>query len=93
MKERLLKRINPNGQLPQEICDAFISILNEKRIPKKTCLLKPGRIAEHIHFIIEGALRSYFIKDGLEITDYFFFEGDLASDYVSLYGGQPTNFF
>lgn len=93
MKEILLNRINPLGKLTKEEQEAFLRILQEASLKKGDFILKPGRKAEKIYFLIKGGLRSYFIKEGEEITDYFFFENAFATDYVSLYGNKPTLFY
>ena len=72
---------------------ALAGILSEKTIAKNTFLLQPGSSATHIHFIVEGAMRSFQLNDGEEITDYFFFENTFAADYVSLFSKQPSLFY
>ncbi|MEL6593484.1 MAG: Crp/Fnr family transcriptional regulator [Bacteroidota bacterium] len=93
MKENLFATIKSFGHLTKEEAAAFLKITREVQIAKHDCLLRPGQQAEHIHFVVQGGFRSYFIKDGEEITDYFFFEQTFATDYVSLFGDKPTEFY
>ena len=93
MKDQLLNRIDPFKKISGDERNALLDILKEKEIQKGTCILKPGNKALNIYFILRGAFRSYDIRDGEEITDYFFFENSFASDYASLYSGEPTRFY
>jgi len=93
MKDKLITRIDPHGRFSDAERAALLAILREVTYEKNHCLLKPGKIAEHIYYVVKGGLRSYFIKDGTEITDYFFFEEAFAADYPSLYSGQPAKFY
>lgn len=93
MKETILSIINESGNLKDEECDAFLDILQEKEFQKKEFVVQAGRISSQIHFIVKGGLRSYFIKNGEEVTDYFFFENSFATDYASLYSGSPSKFY
>ena len=69
---------------------AFDSIIAKREIKKGDFLIKENTIADKIFFIERGACRSYFIKDGEDITDFFFFDGDFASDFASFYSGNPS---
>lgn len=60
---------------------------------KDEFILKPTQTATGYYYIHYGACRSFFIKDGLEITDYFFFENAFASDYLSLFSNQPSKLY
>ena len=93
MKKRFIDWIGKLGTLSPEQIAALEEILHEKHMAKNQFLLKPGQTAEKIYFVVKGAFRSYFLKEGEEITDYFFFENSFATDYVSLYGGSPTHFY
>jgi CRP/FNR family transcriptional regulator, anaerobic regulatory protein len=68
----------------------FQSILYRKQFLKGTILIKENTVADKMFAIIVGACRSYFIKDGEEITDFFFFENSFATDFASLCSGKPS---
>ena len=46
-----------------------------------------------MYFILSGSVRSYLIRDGNDITDYFFFENSFATDYASYYSQTPAVFY
>lgn len=93
MYEKLISRINQFVNLKEEENNAFLDILRTVEFKRKTFAMQPGRIANEIHFVVEGGFRSYLIKNGEEITDYFFFENSFAADYASLYSNAPSIFY
>ncbi len=93
MIQTFLNRITQLGSLSEAERTVITGILSERVLPKNKVLIEPGSVAEEICFIIKGAMRSYLLHDGEDITDYFFFEGAFASDYVSLFSRQPSLFY
>lgn len=58
---------------------------------KKNDLLQvEGKIVNNLFLIEKGYCRSYFIKDGYDITDFFFFENSFATDFASFYSNKPS---
>jgi CRP/FNR family transcriptional regulator, anaerobic regulatory protein len=68
----------------------FNSLLQRATHAKGTVLIKENTIADKIFAVIKGACRSYFIKDGEEITDFFFFENSFATDFASWCSNKPS---
>jgi CRP-like cAMP-binding protein len=61
----------------------LLQSFESKNIRKKTSLLKAGKTAKEIYFIVEGCLRLFYEKDGEDISAYFFTEGMFAGAYDS----------
>jgi CRP-like cAMP-binding protein len=61
-----------------------------KSIKKKTILLNAGKTAKEVYYIINGCLRLFYIKDGLDISSYFFTEAMFAGAYESFISQQPS---
>jgi len=78
------KILNPDEQV------AFNSILTKRELKAGEFLIKENTIANKLFFIERGACRSYFIKDGEDVTDFFFFDGGFASDFASFYADKPS---
>jgi len=71
-------------------------ILNKfetKIIKKKTILLAADEIAKEIYFVVRGCLRLYYVKDGVDISAYFFTEGMFAGAYDSFISKQPSRHY
>lgn len=52
-----------------------------------------GMIAQHVAFIYKGYLRKYFIVDGTEKTDFFYFENSFTGDLPSILEKSPCKSF
>jgi CRP-like cAMP-binding protein len=59
-------------------------------VPPKTILLREGDVAQYIYFIEKGALRTWFNKDGKDVTTQFFLEGDSVASLESAFKGEPS---
>jgi CRP/FNR family transcriptional regulator, anaerobic regulatory protein len=67
----------------------------QKRVVKKECpknhlLLKEGKICRHLYFITQGCARSFYYKDGKEITSWFAFETDAVTSMYSFVSQKPS---
>lgn len=60
---------------------------------KKELLVKEGEFSDKIFFIIEGAVRSYYIKEEKTISDWFAFENDFISAISSFFLNVPSTHF
>lgn len=74
---------------PQEQ-GAFRGIMQEKTFAKSDILIGEGQVATSMYYLMRGACRSFFYKDGEDITDFFFFDHEFASDFASFYSGKPS---
>jgi CRP/FNR family transcriptional regulator, anaerobic regulatory protein len=84
MIEFVIQKLTPTDK------EKFKALLKRQEFSKGTVLIKEGSIADRMFVIIKGACRSYFIKDGEEITDFFFFENSFATDFASLCSNKPS---
>lgn len=78
---------------PEEVL-YFNSILQYKRIPKKTFLLQEGQVCNFECFINKGCIRTYYINEhGSEVTLQFAIEGWWVSDIASFHERTPSRMF
>ncbi|SEW37579.1 Crp/Fnr family transcriptional regulator [Chitinophaga arvensicola] len=68
---------------------AFASIAEKREYPKGVCLVSAGSCCKHLFFIQEGLTRTFYIKDGKEVTDWISPEQSLAVSIVSFITGLP----
>lgn len=61
-----------------------------KTYDKGTYLLKEGQIAKSAYFVVEGCIREYELRDGIEKTTGFFTENQSAANFQSLAGKVPS---
>lgn len=65
-----------------------------KEIPAGTILLSEGDVATKLFIVVQGCLRTYFIKDnGSEITSQFFIEGQMVMSFESATTGKPSRLY
>jgi len=67
----------------------FQQHLNFRSLKKKQNLTQPGSVCNDISFIISGAVRYFYVKDGEEITGYFSFENEFVGSYKSFLTQLP----
>jgi CRP-like cAMP-binding protein len=54
-------------------------------------LVQPiGHTCKTIYFVVEGALRIYYYKDGIDVTESFEFENAFVARAESLFSGRPS---
>jgi CRP-like cAMP-binding protein len=58
---------------------------------KKDLLIKDGTINRYVYFIKKGAVRSFYYKDGREITLWFGFEGNIAVSLNNFINQKPSS--
>ena len=65
----------------------FMSVIQK---PKGTKLFSEGKRHSNFYFIIKGAAKSYYLKDGKEVCLWFAFEKDTLGSIMT-YNGAPSN--
>jgi len=68
MYDDLVKSLNNFVSLSPIEIEPFLSRVRELKLPKNTCWIDQGQIADQIAFVRKGYLRIYFNKDGNETT-------------------------
>ena len=58
---------------------------------KKNELIQPvGHTCKTIYFLQKGIARIFYYKNGVDITEYFAFEGGMVARAESLFAGEPS---
>lgn len=81
------KKFNP---LSKEAEEAILAICHTIHIKKNEDLQPIGHTCKTIYFIQKGSARIYYFKDGIDITERFFFENSIIARVESLFTGQPS---
>jgi CRP-like cAMP-binding protein len=69
--------------------EALAAVLQRMELPKSHSLLRPGGICQHFYFIEQGLTRTYYIKDGRDVTDWLSAEHSVAVSIISFLTRQP----
>jgi CRP-like cAMP-binding protein len=90
----ILQNISRHIQLDKTERDFFVSLLQTKKLKRKTFLLKQGDICRTENFIIKGCLRTYTIdENGFEHIVMFGIEDWWVGDLFSFITQNPTTYF
>lgn len=84
MENELIKCISKYVEITEELEKALIESAFIKSFKKGTILLKEGDISNECYFILQGCIRSYYLKDGEEQTTEFYTEEQAVT--LSCYG-------
>jgi len=78
-------------QLCKKIQDTLRPFLYIKVVKKNEIILTEGNTCKSIYFIRSGSIKQYYISDGKEFIQNFYFEGHMASHFNSFLTQKPSN--
>jgi len=81
--EPLLKQITQYGQFTTDELELISSKFIFNEYQPKEFILQEGQISTHIHFILQGLVRVFYLKDGKEVTNYLSCDDGFVSSYSS----------
>jgi CRP-like cAMP-binding protein len=79
--------------LCQNLQEALKPFLFTKKIKSNKVLLAEGSICSNIYFVRSGAIKQYYLSDGKEFIQNFYFEGMMACHYNSFLTKTPSTSF
>jgi len=88
--EQLFQYFRKFNTLSREAESAIAEICNTLTIKKNNDLQSFGQTCKTIYFINKGVARIYYLKDGIDITENFFFENNIIARVESLLTGKPS---
>lgn len=77
-----LQNITP---LSEPLCNKLEEIIQTKTFSKKELVVKEGDVSNCIFFIEKGFARSFYTKDGKDITAWFMAENDVIISVASFF--------
>lgn len=89
------KSISRYVSFTKEELNTFNSLLEYKKVPKKTIMLHEGEMCNFEAFVIKGCIRKYYIDpNGFEVILQFAIEDAWVSDIsFSIYEDKPSKVF
>lgn len=81
----LTQYINTKIKLSDEESQAIDAAFRREFHSKGTLLADPGNRSQKVHFIEKGMLRTFYNKDGKDITHFFFDENAFTMSLESVY--------
>ncbi|XOV92543.1 MAG: Crp/Fnr family transcriptional regulator [Bacteroidota bacterium] len=83
-----ISQISP---LSIESLDNLRAITLEKSYPKGHHLLDLWQVDRNFHFIVKGSGRVYYLRNGLDVTDYIAMDGQFLGGLESLFTKAPSH--
>lgn len=90
MNTSLIQTIQKIFPLNEEMMKLLMDKVEVFEFPAKYKLVRAGTIANMIYFVEKGASRSYYLKEGNEITTWFSFENEFTTSLYSFITRQPS---
>ena len=90
MSLALRKKLEEILKIPDKDWIIFEAILKPLEFKKNEYLLQQGQVCKGIYFVQEGAVRTFYVKEGSEINVSFNFENDFLREIESLANNQPS---
>ncbi|HTJ48816.1 MAG TPA: Crp/Fnr family transcriptional regulator [Cyclobacteriaceae bacterium] len=87
--EKFFQCVSQFTNLSPESKDALSGILKRLELPKDHVLVKPDTMCQHIYFIEQGLTRTFYYKDGKDVTDWISAENTFASSIISFITRKP----
>jgi len=84
------QNLEPFVSFTEQEWTIFAEHLYLRQLKKRDLFIASGQVCDEIAFIVSGSFRLYFIKEGTEISNYFCFEQELISSYVSFLRREPS---
>ena len=88
--EQLFQYFKKFNSLSKEAVEAIVEICSVITIKKNKDLQAIGHTCKTIYFIKKGVARIYYLHDGIDITENFFFENNIIARVESLLTGKPS---
>jgi CRP-like cAMP-binding protein len=82
---QVLKQIAP---LTDENCERLMKITKTVELQKGDLWIEAGKQNYNMAFLEEGYLRRSYLKDGNEVTNFFYLENDICADLASITGNS-----
>lgn len=86
----LLNYIHQNIDLPAEFAVEIDAAFIREELPKGTQILSADNLSKKVFFMEKGLGRSYYLKEGKDITHYFFIEDSLLVAMESVFYDKPS---
>jgi CRP-like cAMP-binding protein len=87
----IIEILNMISPLPEICKNELEAIIFENKYPKGYQLLRLWQVSNHMHFIVQGSGRIYYLRDGHDVTDYLALEGQFIGGVESLFTHEPSH--
>ncbi|KGL61717.1 Crp/Fnr family transcriptional regulator [Polaribacter sp. Hel1_85] len=93
LKEKIRAIVSCANILNEKEIELIVEKTIVKRFKKNEILLREGQIPTKCYMVVEGCVREYLIKDGVEKSTAFFTEGDTFTPFAHDGKGSPSKHY
>ena len=93
LKEKIRAVVSGTNLLNEDEINLIVKKTIVKQFKKDDILLRQGQIPTKCYMVVEGCVREYLIKDGVEKSTAFFTEGDTFSPAASAGKDIPSDHY
>jgi CRP/FNR family transcriptional regulator, anaerobic regulatory protein len=86
----LIAFLHKFGEFPPEMATYIEGYIERQELPKKTLLLKAGRVCDQLWFLEKGLARNFSEVEGKIFTNDIVIDGELLTSFGSFISRQPT---
>jgi len=87
---RLRALIERDAWIPSAEWTTFVAAITERHACGLDHIVRQGRVAIWLSFVVDGVLRKYRVHDGSEVNIAFLTAGSFAGDYASCVSNTPS---
>lgn len=80
-------------QFKEEEWEDFSSYWRPLILAKGDNIIKGGQVEKYFYYVNKGVVRAFFVKDDMEISVGFSYDGEFTGAYDSFLAQQPTDFY
>lgn len=89
--QQLIESFGEMAKLSKEAETVFMNAIVKKDFKKKELLQEQGKICNHLYFVEKGVARTFYYKDGREVTYWLAAENDFVGSMASFFSRMPSN--
>lgn len=89
--QNLIETFRRIGNLTPDKEKALLDSIEKREYPSRTLLQNQNKISDKIYFVEQGIARTYYYKDGRDITYWIAVENDFVGSMSSFFMRKPSN--
>lgn len=89
--KKLIESFGEIAHLSEESENALMQIIKKREFRKKEILQEEGKISDKIYFVEKGITRTFYYKNGKEVTFWIAAENEFVGSFASFFSRTPSN--
>ena len=89
----LIRTLNELVPLSEEVRKDVERLIERETYPKNTTIVHAGDLCRKLYFVESGLLRTYYLRDGRDVTHSFRGEGEFTTVIDGFYQQKTTKYF